>query len=55
MAAVWFKGVQRLICLDVDTVNKLFHKVFTDSASIVNHSQVRTRANHYRAHPHGTP
>ena len=36
MAAAWFKGVQRRICLDYnDTVNKLFHKCFMNSASIV--------------------
>ena len=33
MAAAWFKGVQRCICLDCnDTVNKLFHKCFMNSA-----------------------
>ena len=50
MAAVWFKGVQRRICLGYnDTVNKWFNKCFTNSASIVNHSHhshMRTRANH---------
>ena len=36
MAAAWFKGVQRRICLDYnDTVNKLFHKCFMNSVSIV--------------------
>ena len=56
MAAAWFKGVQRHICLDYnDTINKLFHKCFTNSASIVNHSQVHTRANHCRAHFHDIP
>ena len=58
MAAAWFKGVKRWICLDYnDTVNKLFHKVFTDSASIVNHShhsRLHSRANHCRAHPQDT-
>ena len=48
MAAAWFKGVQRRICLDYNnTVNKLFHKCFTNSTSIANHSHhghVRTRA-----------
>ena len=55
MAAAWFKGVPRQICLDCnDTVNKLFHKCFTHSTSIVHqshHSQVRTRANHYTPEP----
>ena len=33
MAAAWFKGVRRRICLDCnDTVNKLFYKCFTNSA-----------------------
>ena len=33
MAAAWFKGVQRRICSGYnDTVNKLFHKSFTNSA-----------------------
>ena len=48
MAAAWFKGVQHRICLDCnDTVNNLFHKCFTNSASIANcshHSHVCTRA-----------
>ena len=56
MAAAWFSGVQLSICLDCnDTVNKLFHKCFTNSASIVHrshHSHVRTRANHCRAQAH---
>ena len=56
MAAAWFRGVQ---CLDYnDTFNKLFHKCFTNSASIVDHSHhshVRTRANHCRAHFHDMP
>ena len=35
MAAAWFKVVQRWICSDYnDTVNKWFHKWFTNSASI---------------------
>ena len=35
MAAAWFKGVRRRICLDYnDTVNKLFHKCFTNSAAL---------------------
>ena len=56
MAAAWFKGVQCRICLDYnDTVNKWFHKWFTNSISIVRHSHVRTRANHCRAHPHPQP
>ena len=39
MAAAWFKGVQRCICLDYnDTVNVLFQKCFTNSTSIANHS-----------------
>ena len=50
---------QRHICLDYnDTVNKLFHKCFMNSASIVKHSHhnhVRTRANHCRAHPNNIP
>ena len=63
MAAVWFKGVQHRICLDyTDTsmINKLFHKCFSNSASIAkcsivmcapepitaHHSHVRTRTNH---------
>ena len=50
MAAAWFKGVQGHICLDYnDTVDKVFHKCFTNSASFVNcshHSYVCTRANH---------
>ena len=54
MAAAWFNGVQRRICLDYnDTVNKLFRKCFTDSASIANHSHhshVHTRANHCTPH-----
>ena len=48
MAAVRFKGLQRRICLDYnDTINKLFQKCFTNSASIANkshHSHVPTRA-----------
>ena len=48
MAAAWFKGVWRWICLDCsDTIIKLFHKCFTSSASIVHrshHSHMRTRA-----------
>ena len=59
MAAAWFKGVQRRICLDYnDTVNNLFQKCFTNAASIANrshHSHVRTRANHCRARLHDTP
>ena len=59
MAAVWFKSVQRQICLDYnDIVNKLFHKCFTNSASTVHqshHSHVCTRANHCRAHFHDIP
>ena len=51
--------VQCQICLDYkDTVNKLFHKFFTNSTSIVNrshYSHVRTRANHCRAHPNDIP
>ena len=40
MVAAWFKDVQIRICLDYnDTVNKLFHKLFANSASIVNHSK----------------
>ena len=50
MAAAWFKGVQRCICLDYnDTVNKLFQKCFTNSGSIVDsnhHRHMCTRANH---------
>ena len=35
MAAAWLKGVQRWFCLDYnDTINKLFHIGFTNSASI---------------------
>ena len=52
MAAVWFKGVQRQICLDYNDIVKLVQKCFMNSASIVNrshHSHVRTRANHCRA------
>ena len=31
IAAAWFKGVQRHICLDYnDTVNKFFQKCFTN-------------------------
>ena len=56
MAAAWFKSVPRRICLDYnDTINKLFHKCFTNSASFVHrshHSHVRTRANHCRAQTH---
>ena len=59
MAAAWFKGVQRRICLDYnDTVNKLFHKWFTSSTSIAkhsHHSHMRTRDNHCRAHPQDPP
>ena len=45
MAASWFEGVRR-ICLNYnDTVNK-FHQCFKNSASVVNHSHMRTRANH---------
>ena len=71
MTAAWFKGVQCHICLDYnDTINKLFQRCFTNSASIVNHSHhchyvpepitahrshVFTRANHCRAHPHNIP
>ena len=59
MASAWFKGVQRRICSDYnDTVNDLFHKCFTKSASIANrshHSHVRTRANHCRAQTHDIP
>ena len=55
----WFKDVQRRICLDCnDTVNKLFHKCFTNSASIAHrshHSHVRTRVNHCRVHCHPPP
>ena len=41
MAAAWFEGVQCRICLDYNyTVNKWFHKWFTNSASTVNHSIV---------------
>ena len=36
VAAAWFNGVQHRIYLDYDTVNKLFHKCFTNSASIIN-------------------
>ena len=56
MAAAWFKGVQHRICLDCnDTVNNLFHKCFTNSASIANHSHhshLRTRTNHCRTQTH---
>ena len=49
MAAARFKGVRSQICLDCnDIVKNLFHKCFTNSASIVHrrhHSHVRTRAN----------
>ena len=59
MAAAWFKGVQRWLCLDSnDTVNKWFRKWFTNSASTVklrHHNHVRTRANHCRAHLHAPP
>uniref|UniRef100_A0A8C5I3L3 protein-tyrosine-phosphatase n=1 Tax=Gouania willdenowi TaxID=441366 RepID=A0A8C5I3L3_GOUWI len=35
MAAAWFQGVQLQICLDCnDTVNKLFHKGFTNSSGL---------------------
>ena len=55
MAAVWFKGVPRWIYLDYKgTVNKLFHKCFTNSASTVHrshHSHVCTRANHCAPEP----
>ena len=58
MAAAWFKGVQRRICLDYnDTVN-LFQKCFTNSTSIPNrshHSHVHTRANYCRVHRHPPP
>ena len=58
MAAAWFKGVRCQICLDCnDTVNKLFHKCFTNSTSIVHrshHSHMYTRANHCRAQAHNT-
>ena len=41
MAAAWFKVVRRRICLDYnDTDNKLFHKCFTNSASIVHRSHL---------------
>ena len=57
LAAAWFKGEQCWICLNYnDTVNKWFHKWFTNSASTVNHRHhVRTRANHCWAHPHALP
>ena len=59
MAAAWFRGVQRWICLDYNVaINNLFHKWFMNSASIVNHSHhshMRTKANHCRAHPHAPP
>ena len=59
MAAAWFNGVQLCICLDYnDTVNKLFHKCFTNSASIVHRghrSHVHTRVNHCRAQAHNIP
>ena len=59
MAAAWFKGVWSQICLDYnDTVNRLLHKCFINSASIVHrshHSHVRARANQCRAQTHDIP
>ena len=57
MAAAWFKGVQHRICLVYnDTVNKLCHKCFTNSNSIVSalclvqEETVKTGFCHERVH-----
>ena len=45
MAAAWFKGVQRRICLDYnDTINKLFHKCFTNLLALSKISTIATCA-----------
>ena len=69
MAAAWFKGVQRWICLDYnDTVYYFINSLriplaLSIIATIdmcapepitVHHSHVRTRANHCRVQPHNT-
>ena len=56
VAAAWFKGVQRRICLDYnDTVNNLFQKCFTNSASIANRSHHTCTPEPITTEPTATP